>query len=170
VSLTARVGPSRIPTRLFMAMPDLSDSDVEFQWPVDGSVASNFGRRRAGWHAGIDIWAELGAPIRATAAGEVIVSGWEPSYGFRIKIRHANGFVSVYAHNLENTVAVGDVVEQGATIGFVGDSGRASSPHLHFEIRRDDMAYNPLHFLEAGRVASVAEAVAVPRDDDRDHD
>src|SRR5262249_9785741 len=139
-SLTAKVGPLRIPTRLFVAMPDVTSADIDFQWPVDGSVASNFGRRPGGWHAGVDIWAELGAPIRAAAAGEVIVSGWEPSYGFRIKIRHADGFTSLYAHNLENAVAVGEAVEQGAIIGSVGQSGLATSPHLHFEIRRDDMA------------------------------
>lgn len=169
-SLTAKVGPLRIPTRLFVAMPDVTSADIDFQWPVDGSVASNFGRRRGGWHAGIDIWAELGAPIRAAAAGEVIVSGWEPSYGFRIKIRHADGFTSLYAHNLENAVAVGEAVEQGAIIGSVGQSGLATSPHLHFEIRRDDMAYNPLHFLEAGHATALAAAVGVPLDGDPDRD
>jgi murein DD-endopeptidase MepM/ murein hydrolase activator NlpD len=169
-SLTARVGPLRIPTRLFLAVPELDDTGVDFQWPVDGSVASNFGRRRGGWHAGIDIWADLGAPIRAAAPGEVIVSGWEPSYGHRIKIRHAGGFTSVYAHNLENVVTVGDSVAQGAVIGSVGSSGRATSPHLHFEIRRDDVAYNPLHFLEAGWASSVSEAVGASLDDDPDHD
>jgi murein DD-endopeptidase MepM/ murein hydrolase activator NlpD len=61
-------------------------------------------------------------------------------------------------------------VAQGDIIGAVGQSGRATSPHLHFEIRRDDIAYNPLHFLEAGWASSVAEAVGASLDDDPDRD
>jgi LysM repeat protein len=107
-SLLARVGPRRIPTRLFVAVPDFIGDGVQFQWPIDGPIASGFGRRPGGWHAGIDIQADMGAPIRAAAAGTVLVSGSERFYGRMIKLEHAGGFTSTYAHNLENLVEVGD--------------------------------------------------------------
>lgn len=146
--LLARVGPRRIPTRLFVAVPNVDPDLTPFQWPIDGYVASGFGRRHKGWHAGIDIQADLGTPIKASAGGTVILSGWERFYGHFIKIQHPDGFTSLYAHNLENLVQAGDEVESGAVIGTVGRSGHASGSHLHFEIRQEGVAYNPLHLLE----------------------
>jgi murein DD-endopeptidase MepM/ murein hydrolase activator NlpD len=146
--LLARVGPNRVPTRLFVAVPEFGNEAIEFTWPVDGTVASGFGRRRSGWHAGVDIKADSGAPVLAAASGTVIFSGWSASYGRFVKIQHSNGFVTVYAHNSENMVQVGDEVEIGRVIATVGRSGRASGHHLHFEIRREGMAFNPLHLLD----------------------
>jgi LysM repeat protein len=146
--LLARVGPSRVPTRLFVAVPEFSGEAVEFIWPVDGALASAFGRRQRGWHAGIDIMAEGGTPVVAAAAGIVQFSGWAGSYGRLIKIQHPNGFVTIYAHNHEILVQAGDEVEAGTVIATVGRTGKASAEHLHFEIRRDGMAYNPLHLLD----------------------
>jgi murein DD-endopeptidase MepM/ murein hydrolase activator NlpD len=164
--ILARVGPRRIPTRLFLAVPEWSDrKPVDFQWPVDGPIASTFGRRASGWHAGVDIQADLGTPVKAAAAGTVIVSSWERYYGNMIKVQHAGGFISVYAHTLENLVDVGDQVEAGGVIATVGRSGHASACHLHFEIRRDGLAYNPLHLLEA-RDAPVLASAPEPSDDD----
>jgi murein DD-endopeptidase MepM/ murein hydrolase activator NlpD len=147
--LLARVGPDRIPTKLFVAVPQFGAEGLEFNWPVDGPIASGFGRRRAGWHAGIDIQADVGARVLASAPGTVIFSGWAASYGRAVKVQHSNGFVTVYAHNHENLVQVGDLVDTGAVIATVGKSGRASWYHLHFEIRRDGMAFNPLYLLES---------------------
>jgi lipoprotein NlpD len=164
--ILARVGPRRIPTRLFLTVPEWSDSKpVEFQWPVDGPIASTFGRRAGGWHAGVDIQAELGTPVKAAAAGTVVVSSWERYYGNMIKVQHAGGFISVYAHNLENLVDVGGHVEAGGVIATVGRSGHASACHLHFEIRRDGLAYNPLHLLDA-RDAPVLATAPEPSEDD----
>lgn len=146
--LLARVGPKRIPTRLFVAVPEFGAEAIEFAWPVEGMVASGFGKRRMGWHAGIDIKADMGTPVLAAAAGTVSFSGWSASYGRLVKIQHPNGFVTVYAHNSENLVQIGDEVEIGKMIATVGRSGRASDHHLHFEIRRDGMAFNPLFLLE----------------------
>jgi murein DD-endopeptidase MepM/ murein hydrolase activator NlpD len=146
--LLARVGPNRIPTRLFVAVPEFGAESVEFTWPVDGMVASGFGRRRLGWHAGIDIKADGGTPVLAAAAGTVVFSGWSASYGRLVKLQHSNEFVTIYAHNSENLVQVGDEVEAGKMIATVGRSGRASAHHLHFEIRREGMAFNPLFLLE----------------------
>jgi LysM repeat protein len=146
--LLARVGPKRIPTRLFVAVPEFGAEAIEFAWPVEGMVASVFGRRRMGWHAGIDIKADMGTPVLAAAPGTVSFSGWSASYGRLVKIQHPYGFVTVYAHNSENLVQVGDEVDAGKMIATVGRSGRASHHHLHFEIRRDGMAFNPLFLLE----------------------
>ena len=125
--LVARVGPRRIPTRLFLAVPEFDRDGIVFQWPVEGPVASAFGRRHRGWHAGVDIKADVGTPIRAAAKGTVIISGFERSYGNLVKIEHPGGFTSLYAHNLENLVEVGEVVEAGAVIGTVGRTGLASA-------------------------------------------
>jgi len=155
----ARVGPLRVPTRLYVDVPDFNGEAVEFAWPVEGLVASWFGRRRTGWHAGIDIQAEGGRSVLAAAAGSVAFSGWAPYYGRVIKIQHLNGFVTVYAHNSENLVQVGDQVGTGAVIATVGRSGRASGDHLHFEVRRDGMAFNPLYLLESRDNAPVLASI-----------
>jgi murein DD-endopeptidase MepM/ murein hydrolase activator NlpD len=153
--LLVRAGPRRVPTRFYMADSGFDNQGIEFAWPVDGQVISPFGRRRMGWHAGMDIKAEIGSPILAAAAGTVISSGQERAYGRVIRVEHEGGFVTVYAHNLENLVEVGDRISAGTIIGTVGRSGRVTGPHLHFEIRHDGMVYNPLHLLPAREVTEV---------------
>jgi murein DD-endopeptidase MepM/ murein hydrolase activator NlpD len=119
-----------------------------FRWPVNGPVSSGFGRRGfGGWHSGVDIKAPQGQPIRAAAAGTVLFSGWQSSYGRVVKIAHADGFTTVYAHNLRNFVKAGDRVQLGTVIGAVGQTGRATANHLHFEVRREGRAQNPLPLL-----------------------
>jgi hypothetical protein len=175
--LLARVGPDRIPTRLFVAIPEFGADAIEFAWPVEGMVASGFGKRRMGWHAGIDIKAEMGTPVLAAAAGTVSFSGWAASYGRLVKIQHPNGFVTVYAHNNENLVQVGDEVGAGTMIATVGRSGRASDHHLHFEIRREGMAFNPVFLLESRDHTPVFAStpaepleIAEPLDEEADDD
>ena len=160
--IVARVGPRKIPTRLFLAVPEFDRDAIVFQWPIDGLVASAFGRRHRGWHAGIDIQADMGTPIRAAAKGTVIVSGFERFYGNMVKIEHPGGFTSLYAHNLENLVEVGDVVEAGTVLATVGRTGLASAHHLHFEIRHEGMAYNPVHLLEGRDTSVLVSAPSVP--------
>jgi murein DD-endopeptidase MepM/ murein hydrolase activator NlpD len=167
--LLARVGPARVPTWLFLGVPQVGAHTVDFAWPVTGTVASPFGRRRSGWHAGVDIKAATGTPIVAAAAGRVIFSGWARSYGRLIKIEHGNGFVTVYAHNQENLVAVGDQVEAGVVIATVGSSGRSSAAHLHFEIRHGDMVYDPTLFLpDTTMLARSEEPTEAVADEDED--
>jgi murein DD-endopeptidase MepM/ murein hydrolase activator NlpD len=96
----------------------------------------------------------------------VVVSGWERFYGNMIKLQHAGGFMSTYAHNLENLAEVGDVVEAGAVIATVGRSGRASASHLHFEIRREGVAYNPLYLLEMPDGPVLASAPEMHHDNE----
>jgi murein DD-endopeptidase MepM/ murein hydrolase activator NlpD len=135
--------------RSMEAGPD-PDSDREgFIWPVRGSVISRFGSRRfAGWHHGVDIKAPPGTPIRAAAPGTVTFSGRQSSYGRTIKIAHANGLSTVYAHNSANFVKAGDPVKAGTPIGAVGRTGRATTNHVHFEIRSKGVAKNPLPLLQ----------------------
>jgi murein DD-endopeptidase MepM/ murein hydrolase activator NlpD len=120
---------------------------VPFGWPVVGGVGSPFGPRRRGWHGGIDIRAERGTPIRAAADGMVIMSGRERAYGRVVKMWHAEGLMTVYAHNQENYAKVGDWVERGQVIATIGATGRATGTHLHFEIRLDGRKYDPLFWL-----------------------
>lgn len=98
------------------------------------------GKKTQGIHGynGIDIGAPVGTPVLASADGEVIISrsgGWNGGYGNYVVIRHSNGTQTLYAHNSRNNVAVGDSVKQGETIAFIGATGKATGPHLHFEIR-----------------------------------
>jgi murein DD-endopeptidase MepM/ murein hydrolase activator NlpD len=125
-----------------------------FDWPLRGVITSGYGRRsnpfvgaRRQYHRGIDIGARMGTPIRAARDGVVIMSRRMGGYGNCIFIRHSNGYVSVYAHNMVNKVRVGQVVKRGAIIGKVGRTGSATGPHLHFEVRRWKKPINPLSAL-----------------------
>ena len=153
-----RAATARAPGDFFFAVPDFADTLTAFIWPTEGPITSSFGRRRLGWHRGIDIKGERGDPIIAAAAGVVVVSGVEPRYGRVVKIEHEHGFTTVYAHNDDNSVDVGDWVVAGQRIGSIGRTGRATSYHLHFEIRREGRVYNPLYMLPLpARVSHVEE-------------
>ena len=153
--LLVRTGKRRVATRLSMVGLELEPQVQGLIWPIDGNVVSPFGRRLSGWHAGTDIRADLGTPILAAGDGLVIVSGQEGGYGRVIRIQHQGGIVTVYAHNLENFVGVGEWVAAGAIIATVGRSGTATAPHLHFEVRHEGMAYNPLQFLPPREVVEL---------------
>ncbi len=155
--LLASVGPRRVPTQLFLGVPVLNEQAIDFVWPIAGPIISPFGRRRNGWHAGVDIKADLGTPILAAAPGTVLFSGWERSYGRVVRVQHAHGFVTLYAHNLQNFVEAGDHVEAGTVVATAGRSGRATAYHVHFEIRQDGTAYDPA-FLLPERAVLVARA------------
>ena len=98
------------------------------------------GRKSQGLHGynGVDLAAPVGTPILASASGQVIISrtgGWNGGYGNYVVIKHGNGTQTLYAHNSRNAVSAGDNVEQGQVIGYIGATGKATGPHLHFEIR-----------------------------------
>jgi lipoprotein NlpD len=124
------------------------DAGPKFAWPVtDGTVTSGFGERGHSFHDGIDIGAPAGTPVLAAEAGDVIYSDVLRGYGNVIIVRHAGGFATVYAHNQINRVHEHQHVRKGEVIGAVGDSGRTSGANLHFEIRQDNVACDPLEFL-----------------------
>jgi lipoprotein NlpD len=158
-------GP-RAPGYLELAIPDVDELGVTFAWPVAGPVTSSFGRRPSGWHGGIDIKAEAGTPVHAAAPGVVVLSSVEPRYGRVVKVEHDGGFVTVYAHNDRNLVAAGDRVAAGETIATVGRTGRATTNHLHFEIRHQGRNYNPLYLLPLPpRIARTEETDDNPPDE-----
>ena len=138
----------------FQAKPSMRDgrppANVRglFAWPVaSGSVTSGFGPRGRGFHDGIDIAGTQGAPVNAADDGEVIYADSLPGYGNVVIVRHRGGYATVYAHNRENKVREGQQVRRGQEIGTLGDSGRTSGANLHFEVRQDNVARNPLYFL-----------------------
>ena len=116
-------------------------------WPTQGILTSGYGWRWGRMHRGIDIAAPIGTPIVAAASGEVINVGWQSGYGNVIKLKHLDGSVTVYGHNHKNLVIHGQKVEQGEQIAEMGNTGRSTGPHLHFEIRLEDTAINPLALL-----------------------
>lgn len=129
--------------------PDGRSAPRRFVWPVEGLVTSGFGMRNGAHHDGLDIPARTGTPIRAAEAGRVIHSDAKLSgYGNMIILKHTGAFSTVYAHNRRNLVKVGEFVEKGQIIGEVGRTGRTTSPHLHFEVRRNGRPRDPLQYLQ----------------------
>jgi len=122
----------------------------------NGSLSSDYGPRmdpflnRLAMHSGLDFKAPYGARVFATAPGTVIHAGWNGGYGKMIEIRHANGYITRYAHLSKIRIAEGDHVLGGDVIGNIGSTGRSTGPHLHYEVRRGDKPNNPAHFLRAG--------------------
>ena len=157
---TARAHASpRPPVDVMLAVPELVEEAPPFAWPVEGPLTSLFGLRRSGWHRGIDIKAPQGSPVLSAAAGVVVTSGVEGRYGRMVRIEHDQGFVTVYAHNEDNLVAVGDRVSPGDKIATVGRTGRATTYHVHFEIRYNGRVVNPLYLLPLPPTIQVDESM-----------
>jgi murein DD-endopeptidase MepM/ murein hydrolase activator NlpD len=116
-------------------------------WPVSGPITSPFGWRWGRMHQGIDIGVGYGTPIHAAAAGTVIYCGWETGYGNLVVIDHGNNLATAYAHQSSIAVSCGQQVTQGQVIGYVGATGHATGPHLHFEVRVDGNPVDPLGYL-----------------------
>jgi murein DD-endopeptidase MepM/ murein hydrolase activator NlpD len=116
-------------------------------WPCDGVVVSGYGMRWGRLHEGIDIGCAFGTPNRAAAAGTVIYSGWLGGYGNLVVVDHGNGLSTAYAHASTLLVGVGQSVAQGETVSLVGSTGNSSGPHLHFEVRVNGVAVDPLFYL-----------------------
>lgn len=124
-----------------------SNAAPALAWPVKGVVHSRFGPRGGSRHDGIDIGAPEGTPIFAAADGEVIYAGVQRGYGNLVILRHEGGLVTIYAHNRENLVREGERVRKGQKIATVGRTGRATGPHLHFEVRRGTTPIDPQSVL-----------------------
>ena len=118
-----------------------------FIWPVNGTVVSGFGMRWGRMHEGIDITASSGTPIWAAASGTVIHAGWLGGYGNLVVVDHGGGLSTAYAHASAILVGVGQRVDQGETVSLVGSTGNSSGPHLHFEVRVNGVAVDPLLYL-----------------------
>ncbi|MDT5156729.1 MAG: hypothetical protein QOH51_1086 [Acidobacteriota bacterium] len=123
-------------------------------WPVEGESTDSFGLRgnpfgggSSEFHPGQDIAAPRGTPVMAAAAGTVLQSGWQNGYGQTVVIDHGNGLTTRYGHLSKIEVAPGQELKRGDELGQVGSTGRSTGPHLHYEVRIDDVPVSPLHYL-----------------------
>ena len=125
--------------------------------PIPGWISSEFGYRNNPYdgsyklHAGIDIAADPGTPVRAPAEGTVIFSGYREGYGKAVVIDHGYGIHSLFAHNSVLFVGQGSKIKRGETLAQVGSTGHSTGPHLHYEIRKNGVPVNPVHFLSRNR-------------------
>jgi murein DD-endopeptidase MepM/ murein hydrolase activator NlpD len=124
-----------------------SVSGAGMRWPASGPVTSGFGYRWGRLHAGIDIGAGSGAPIRAAKDGVVIFSGTQSGYGNVVIIDHGGGLTTLYAHQSRRAASDGADVSAGEVIGYVGSTGHSTGPHLHFETRVGGNPQNPMRYL-----------------------
>jgi murein DD-endopeptidase MepM/ murein hydrolase activator NlpD len=123
-----------------------------FIWPLSGRLTSYYGRRNISvggntFHAGLDIAAKTGTPIAASRPGTVTKAGWGGSYGYVVYLDHGDGSQTRYGHQSQLNVRVGQYVNQGDIIGFVGSTGASTGPHVHFEIRFNGRSVDPLGYL-----------------------
>jgi murein DD-endopeptidase MepM/ murein hydrolase activator NlpD len=141
---------------------------LEIVQPVDSSISSQFGWRQdpidgeTRFHSGVDFKIPAHTPVRSVMAGEVVFSGWENGYGNLVEIKHPNGMTSRYGHNSKLTVKAGDHVEAGAVIAKSGSTGRSTGPHLHFEIRKENQAINPIAFFQEKNTNVLAKNAEIP--------
>ena len=118
-----------------------------FIWPVHGPITSPYGPRNGGFHTGIDIGCRTGTTIVAAKAGRVISAEWGGGYGNMVIIDHGNGVSTLYAHNSRLYVSQGQSVRRGQRISACGETGHATGPHCHFEVRINGQYTNPRPFL-----------------------
>ena len=116
-------------------------------WPVSGPVTSGFGPRWGRMHEGIDIAVGTGTPVRSAAAGTVIHAGWLGGYGNLVVVDHGGGLSTAYAHNSSFASSVGQAVSAGEVVAYSGNTGNSSGPHVHFEVRVNGSAVDPLGYL-----------------------
>lgn len=122
-------------------------------WPTRGWVTSGFGFRKSPFtgipekHEGFDIAARMGSPIHATAEGKVLRSGRAYGYGNMVEIDHGYGVITRYGHNSKNLVTVGDSVRRGQVIAQVGNTGRSTGPHVHYEVILNGIPVSPKNYI-----------------------
>lgn len=149
-------------------------ADAPSLWPIEGRVTSSFGERQdpfndeGAFHSGIDIAAAYGTPVRATADGDVATAGWGTGYGREIMIDHGHAISTIYGHLSSIAVIAGQHVTRGEIIGYVGQSGRATGPHLHYEVRVHSVPVNPHKYLrESYEQLQTAQASGGPKSSGR---
>ncbi len=135
------------PERPLVPELDADAARLALGWPTYGVVTSRFGWRNGRGHEGLDIGAKPGTPVWAASAGRVVFSGRLGDYGRVVVVRHDAVYSTVYAHNRKNFASKGDRVVRGDVIAEVGQSGNATGPHLHFEVRRGETPRDPLRYL-----------------------
>lgn len=133
-------------------------SSIPSIWPIYGRIASSFGYRIFPWrgfHTGIDITANYGAPIKSTADGVVEFAGWRTGYGKTVIIDHGFGYKTLYGHTSSFAVSPGNRVKKGQLIAYIGATGYATGPHLHYEVIKNDNKINPAGYLDLNFAGSL---------------
>ncbi len=116
-------------------------------WPLRGVLYARFGRKGSEPHDGIDLAAPAATPVKTAAPGTVLFAGEQRAYGLIVIVEHADSLITLYAHNRDVRVKTGQKVREGQVVATVGDSGKTSGPHLHFEVRKEGVPVDPLEFL-----------------------
>jgi len=140
--IAAATGVSTLP-----AGPMSAPSAAGLVWPLSGTVTSGFGYRWGRMHEGIDIAVPVGTPIRAAKSGKVILASYYGGYGNYICVDHGGGLSTCYAHLSGYASSTGQRVSQGQVIGYSGNTGSSTGPHLHFEVRVNGAAQDPMGYL-----------------------
>lgn len=138
--------PPTPPIEYILEEEEIETIEENYQLPLPAgsyTITSGFGWRWERMHNGIDLAAPIGTPVLASKTGEVVFSGWKNGYGYTVVILHENGEETLYAHLSATGTNVGTLVNQGRVIGWLGNSGFSTGPHLHFEIRGQNGPYNP---------------------------
>jgi len=144
------IKPKETPTAprptYYAQVPGAGAGTGQFVWPTSGRISQGY----SWYHKAVDIANKDAPDILAADGGTVILAGWVPpmAYGNHVIIDHGNGFVTLYAHMSQIYVSVGQKVARGQAIGKMGSTGRSTGTHLHFEIRQNGVAQNPLNFLK----------------------
>ena len=122
--------------------------------PINGILTSSFGyrvhpkRKKKHFHSGVDLAAKSGTPIACALSGKVVFAGWKNGYGYVVMVDHGKGYETLYAHCSKLSVSIGQTVNTGKIIAYVGRTGVATGPHLHFEVRKNGIYQNPLKYLK----------------------
>ncbi len=144
-------------------------ADAPSLWPIEGRVASSFGQRddpfngEGAFHSGIDIDAPYGTPVRATADGDVTGANMGSGYGRQVVLDHGHDLLTVYGHLSAIAVLPGQHVTRGQVIGYVGQSGRATGPHLHYEVRVHNVPVNPHKYLRTTYEQAALDGTNAPQ-------
>jgi len=123
-------------------------------WPVRGWVTSPFGNRispitgKPQFHEGMDIATQIGTPVHAPADGVVVKAGFEAGYGNMVELSHGYGLKTVFGHNSRLNVKPGQHVKRGDIISYSGNTGSSTGPHVHYEVRVNNLPVNPVHYLK----------------------
>jgi len=159
-----KVLPYSIATNTYSKNRSLDTLEKPFVLPVVGAISSPYGWRedpitgKRDFHHGIDIASPYGSEVSAAGTGHVIFSGWKEDYGRVVEIEHQNGLTTLYAHNSKNLVKEGERVAKYQVIALVGNSGKSTGSHLHYEVRRKGEAINPKEITRINKGIWYAES------------
>lgn len=141
------IPPKKTPKKTAQPSWFKNEGKAKYIWPVDGVVTTLYGSREGMKQEGITIAARMDTVIWACADGKVLYAGEQSGYGMIVIVRHSKDIVSIYAHNDSHLVKEGALVKQGQPIAWVGQTGGATAPGLHFELRQGQKTLNPLRYL-----------------------